>query len=112
MNSRTSPFPNKWQWYVASDDLSLYGFDGTAGNYMTVHKGSATAAEFGLNGSHTANTTLTVTSVAATSRPYIYIVNANQDTVTASNGRAFFGWLPISINIGATQTTKWIPLYD
>ena len=79
---------------------------------MTVHKGSATAAEFGINGSYTAATTLTVTSVTTASRPFIYIVNANEDTVTASNARAFFGWLPISISIAGTQTTKWIPLYN
>jgi hypothetical protein len=80
---------------------------------MTVTANGANR-EFALNGSTYTNVTLTVNSVSTANRPFIFIVNANQDTSTASNGRTFFGWLPISIGVGASQaqTTKWIPLYD
>ncbi len=78
---------------------------------MTVTQNGANR-EFGLNGASTAATTLTVNSVSTANRPFIYIVNANQDAVTASNGRTFYGWLPISISIAGVQSTKWIPLYN
>jgi hypothetical protein len=95
-----------WQWYSTGGILRLYDNTATAGDRFYVTK-NGTNAEFGINGSSSADRTLTITSTISTNRPAIKIVNPNTDTITGSGGRSFHGWLPIDIG----GTTRYIQLY-
>lgn len=101
-----TPVGNGWQWYSAGGTLKLYDHTNSADKFQINANG--TANEWGVNGAYTSNITFTINSISSASRPSINIVNANTDTTTASNGRTFYGWLPIAIE----GTTKWIPLYN
>lgn len=95
-----------WQWYSTNGVLKLYDHTTTANDRLFITK-NGDASEWGINGTGTANITLTINSITSTDRAAIRIVNANEDTSTSSSGRVFYGWLPIQI--GATR--RWIQLY-
>ena len=98
---------------TAASGLTL-GSDSTANLYRSAASTIKTDASFitagsvGVAGSTTVNNVLTLNSTVSSGRAAVNIVNPNVDTTTASNGRTFFGWLPISVN----GSGKWIPLYN